>query len=120
MVCFETPISRPTSSARRPASNCFNAPIISASLCFPFAMSPLLVPQNHIHFPADCGVQVNLVDEPVHRVVREGITLSIRQGNARYGVIIGGGPGQMGRTSAAAGGAAGAPREHRIRRGEGW
>src|SRR5271156_2901723 len=58
MVCFDTPSSRPTSSARRPASNCFNAPIISASLCFPFDITPLLVPQNHIHFPAVSGEQV--------------------------------------------------------------
>src|SRR5271155_4575621 len=59
MVCFDTPSSRPTSSARRPASNCFNAPIISASLCFPFDITPLLVPQNHIHFPAVSGEQVS-------------------------------------------------------------
>src|SRR5277367_5830666 len=59
MVFFDTPSSRPTSSARRPASNCFNAPIISASLCLPFDITPLLVPQNHIHFPAVSGEQVS-------------------------------------------------------------
>ena len=30
--------------------------MISASLCFPFDMTLLLLPQNHIHFPADGGV----------------------------------------------------------------
>src|ERR1700689_4455449 len=33
MVCLDTPISRPTSSAFRPASTCFTAPIICASVC---------------------------------------------------------------------------------------
>jgi hypothetical protein len=32
-VCFDTPTSRATSSALRPASICFNAPIICASEC---------------------------------------------------------------------------------------
>src|SRR5665213_3645620 len=32
MVCFDTPISRATSSAFRPASTCFTAPIICASV----------------------------------------------------------------------------------------
>ncbi len=40
MVCFDTPSSRPTSAALRPASNCFNAPIISTSLYFLFVMLP--------------------------------------------------------------------------------
>src|ERR1700722_17558724 len=31
---------------------------ISASLCLPFDIALLLVPQNHIHFPAVCGEQV--------------------------------------------------------------
>src|SRR5215475_13118465 len=38
-VCFDTPSSRPTSAALRPASICFNAPIISTSLYFLFVMS---------------------------------------------------------------------------------
>ena len=45
-----------------PASSCFNAPMISASLCLPFAISLLFLPQNHIHFPADCGEQVTQGD----------------------------------------------------------
>ena len=66
---FEKPTSKgmrhPRSSSyfkgappARSASNCFNGPIISASLCFPFDIALLLVPQNHIHFPAVCGEQV--------------------------------------------------------------
>src|SRR5579871_5072524 len=42
MVCFDTPISRPTSAADRPASICFSAPIISTSLYFLFVMPPPL------------------------------------------------------------------------------
>src|SRR5436309_7392681 len=38
-VCFDTPSSRPTSAALRPASICFSAPIISTSLYFLFVMS---------------------------------------------------------------------------------
>src|SRR6185437_15591811 len=38
MVCFDTPNSRPTSAALRPASICFSAPIISTSVYFLFAM----------------------------------------------------------------------------------
>src|SRR5438128_1057136 len=41
-VCLLTPSSRPTSAALRPASICFNAPIISTSLYFLFAMPPPL------------------------------------------------------------------------------
>ena len=52
-MCFETPSYRTTSYAVRPASICFDAPIISASRCFPFDMTLLFVPQNHIHFSAD-------------------------------------------------------------------
>src|SRR5256885_15127901 len=40
MVCLLTPSSRPTSAALRPASICFNAPIISASLYFLLDMPP--------------------------------------------------------------------------------
>src|SRR6266700_5949145 len=40
MVCFDTPISRPTSAALRPASSCFSAPIISTSLYFLLLMLP--------------------------------------------------------------------------------
>src|SRR5271165_7181745 len=35
-VCFDTPTSRATSSTLRPASNCFSAPIICASVCLLF------------------------------------------------------------------------------------
>src|SRR2546423_13360344 len=40
MVCLLTPSSRPTSAALRPASICFNAPIISTSLYFLLDMPP--------------------------------------------------------------------------------
>ncbi len=39
-VCFETPTSRATSSAFRPASSCLSAPIICASLCLLFDIVP--------------------------------------------------------------------------------
>jgi hypothetical protein len=35
------------------------AVLIPASLCFPFDITFLLAPLNHIHFPADYGEQVN-------------------------------------------------------------
>src|SRR5438876_5253572 len=38
MVCLDTPTSRATSSTARPASTCFKALIISASLCLPLDM----------------------------------------------------------------------------------
>lgn len=40
-MCLDTPTSRATSSTLRPASNCFKAAIISASVCFPLDMPPL-------------------------------------------------------------------------------
>jgi hypothetical protein len=43
-VCFDPPTSRATSSALRPASNCFRAPIICGSVCssstYPLPLSP--------------------------------------------------------------------------------
>src|SRR5207244_9267478 len=42
MVCLDTPSSRPTSAALRPASICFSAPIISTSLYFLLDMPPPL------------------------------------------------------------------------------
>src|SRR6266487_4104783 len=41
MVCFDTPTSRATSSTARPASTCFKAAIISASLCL---LRDMLIP----------------------------------------------------------------------------
>jgi hypothetical protein len=38
---------------RPPRPQLLQAPIISASLCFLFDIPLLLVPQNHIHFPAN-------------------------------------------------------------------
>src|SRR6266851_4813835 len=59
MVCFDIPSSRPTSAALRPASICFNAPIISTSLYFLFAMlPPFRKCENHISSCADFGEQV--------------------------------------------------------------
>src|SRR5215469_12564603 len=66
MVCFDTPSSRPTSAALRPASICFNAPIISTSLYFLFVMPtppprflrPCLQSRNHILLCAEFGVKV--------------------------------------------------------------
>src|SRR5581483_1524906 len=49
MVCFDTPSSRATSSVARPASTCFSAAIICASLCllmlirFPFPSSEIVL-----------------------------------------------------------------------------
>src|SRR6266496_4503500 len=41
IVCFDTPTSRATSSTARPASTCFKAAIISASLCL---LRDMLIP----------------------------------------------------------------------------
>src|SRR5207245_511477 len=41
MVCLDTPTSRATSSTARPASTCFKAAIISASLCL---LRDMLIP----------------------------------------------------------------------------
>jgi hypothetical protein len=54
----------------KPASNCFNGPMISALLCFPFDMTLLLVPQNHIHFPADGGEQLGAVGDFITEEMR--------------------------------------------------
>src|SRR5713226_7750036 len=51
MVCFDIPSSRPTSAALRPASICFNAPIISTSLYFLFAMPPPLRNMRYSYTP---------------------------------------------------------------------
>src|SRR3990172_5411215 len=60
MVCLDTPTSRATSSAFRPASTCFNAAMISASVCLPLDMLlPLSDLRNHIQFRADLGEQVS-------------------------------------------------------------
>src|SRR3990170_7319906 len=59
MVCLDTPTSRATSSAFRPASTCFNAAMMSASVCLPLDMLlPLSDLRNHIQFRADLGEQV--------------------------------------------------------------
>src|SRR3990172_5113189 len=59
MVCLDTPTSRATSSAFRPASICFSAPMICASLCRLLHMLlPLSQLRNHIQFRADLGEQV--------------------------------------------------------------
>ena len=50
-------ICEPYGFLRSPVQH-LNAPIISASLCFPFDMALLLVAQNHIDFPADCGLRL--------------------------------------------------------------
>src|SRR3989304_195876 len=61
MVCLDTPTSRATSSAFRPASTCFNAAMMSASVCLPLDMLlPLSDLRNHIQFRADLGEQVRL------------------------------------------------------------
>src|SRR5580698_6249303 len=39
IVCFDTPASRATSSALRPASSCFSTPMICASVCLLFDIS---------------------------------------------------------------------------------
>src|SRR5581483_11218863 len=58
-VCFDTPNSRPPSAADRPASICFNAPIISTSLYFLFAMlPPSTICDFHIYLCAENGVKV--------------------------------------------------------------
>src|SRR5271154_4594692 len=71
MVCFDTPTSRATSSALRPASICFSAPIIRASVCLLFDMpSSPFFRTNHTQLCAETGEQVNglgrliEVDEP--------------------------------------------------------
>jgi hypothetical protein len=48
-MLFDTPTSRATSSALRPASNCFNAPIISASVCLliDIVCSPSFRPKSY-------------------------------------------------------------------------
>lgn len=51
MVCFDTPSSRPTSAADRPASICFNAPIISTSLYFLLDMLPPLRELRYSYTP---------------------------------------------------------------------
>src|ERR1019366_251900 len=50
MVCFDTPTSRATSSTLRPASNCFSAPIICASMCLLFD-----IPSSPFHLGRPAG-----------------------------------------------------------------
>src|ERR1700751_3581618 len=53
MVCFDTPNSRATSSTLRPASTCFSAAIICASVCLLFDM--LRPSPNTISYSVMCG-----------------------------------------------------------------
>src|SRR5215469_16479799 len=53
MVCLDTPYSRATSSAFRPASTCFSAVIICASVCLLFDILRPLQIRNHTQFCAD-------------------------------------------------------------------
>src|SRR5512146_2726540 len=57
-VCFDTPTSRATSSALRPASICFKAPIICASVCLPLDINPPFPGpnQNPKSYSVVCGV----------------------------------------------------------------
>jgi hypothetical protein len=55
----DTPTSRATSSTFRPASNCFSAPIISASVCLLFDIPlPLSFVRNHTQLRSETGDQV--------------------------------------------------------------
>src|SRR5215469_13261864 len=59
MVCFDTPTSRATSSALRPASSCFSAPIICASVCLLFDIPlPLSFVRNHTRTCSESGEQL--------------------------------------------------------------
>src|SRR5208283_2252941 len=60
-VCLDTPTSRATSSTFRPASTCFSAPIICASVCllFDIPRSPFFR-TNHTQLCAETGEQVRL------------------------------------------------------------
>ena len=60
LVCFDTPTSRATSSTFRPASTCFSAPIICASVCLllDIHFSPFFR-KNHTQFCAERRDQVN-------------------------------------------------------------
>src|SRR5581483_944785 len=61
-ISLSRPNSRPTSAADRPASICFNAPIISTSLYFLFAMlPPSTICDFHIYLCAENGVKVRLL-----------------------------------------------------------
>ena len=56
----DTPTSRATSSAFRPASSCFSAPIICASVCLLLDMLlPLSFAENHTQLCSERGDQVN-------------------------------------------------------------
>jgi hypothetical protein len=58
--CFDTPTSLATSSALRPASNCFGAPIICASVCLLFDIPlPFAFVRNHTRTCSESGEQVN-------------------------------------------------------------
>src|ERR1700674_2994630 len=66
MVCFDTPTSRATSSALRPASNCFSAPIICASVCLLFdILSSPSFRTNHTQLCAETGEQVRRIVRPI-------------------------------------------------------
>jgi hypothetical protein len=79
-VCLLTPTSRATSSALRPASTCFSAAIICASVCLlrdirlPRSL-PSAECQNHTQIYANLGEQIN---PPA--TTREGFTGHIRVG----------------------------------------
>src|SRR5208283_3758113 len=62
-VCLDTPTSRATSSTFRPASTCFSAPIICASVCllFDIPRSPFFR-TNHTQLCAETGEQVTLAN----------------------------------------------------------
>src|SRR6266581_7015675 len=71
MVCFETPTSRATSSAFRPASSCLSAPIICASVCWLFDInSPF---RNVKLYSVVCGFLILLVERRDQLVGREEI-----------------------------------------------
>src|SRR5580692_5307060 len=62
MVCFDTPHSRATSSTFRPASTCFSAAIICASVCLLFDMlRPHPEYENRTRLCADLGEQVKSI-----------------------------------------------------------
>src|SRR5579864_4599802 len=59
MVCFDTPTSRATSSTARPASTCFRAAIICASVCLLLDIhSSPFFRKNHTQLCANLGEQV--------------------------------------------------------------
>src|SRR6266852_2680788 len=91
-VCFDTPTSRATSSALRPASSCLSAPIICASLCWLFDIpsSPFLRPKSYspLFGKRGSGQELNptvaeIFEESRARLPQEGGTLHPAPANGR-------------------------------------